>query len=375
MENLLTSGNGGAGNYGGGGGGGADGGGNGGNGGFGGGGGAGWTGFFGGTKGGNGGFGGGGGAAADGHVGGGNPGAGGMFGGKANALNGGGGAALGGAIFNDAGIVVVENSTFTNNSVDRGQGGSYGQSGAADNGSDAGGAIFSANGILIVIDSTIGYNLGTGSGGGIVVAQTDPAKETTFSLYDTIIFHNGSTDASGNLTDARNECSIIGTSVRHLGAGNLIQNNDNCAGVVSTDDPNLGALQNNGGFTPTMAIPLFSAAFNTADTSTSLPQDQRGQNRPATGGYDIGAYEVCLHSQVLEFNCVSNIGTNPGPTDALTVLVSPPGAGVTTPPVGVNAVPLNSVLLLTATPIPVPPSSAGPATTLLTRPALPPPSS
>jgi len=349
---ALTSGDGGSGNYGGGGGGGAGGGGNGGAGGFGGGGGAGWTGFFGGTRGGNGGFGGGGGAAQDGHVGGGDPGSGGMFGGKANAFNGGGGAALGGGIFNDSGIVFVKNSTFTNNSVDRGEGGGFGQSGAADNGADAGAAIFSANGILVVVDSTIGYNLGTGSGGGIVVAQTDPTISTTFSLYDTIIFHNGSTDANGNLTDAEKECSIVGATVRHSGVGNLIQNNDNCDGVVSGDDPKLGPLQNNGGLTPTMAIPLFSAAFNTADTSTSLAQDQRGQNRPAAGGYDIGAYEVCLRSADLFLNCVSNIGTNPGQTEALTVIVSPPGGGVTAPPAGLNEEIFNSVTVLTATPNP-----------------------
>jgi CSLREA domain-containing protein/uncharacterized repeat protein (TIGR02543 family) len=352
---TITTGDGGKGAYGGGGGGGAGGGGNGGDGGFGGGGGAGWTGFFGGTRGGNGGCGGGGGAAQDGHVGGGDPGIGGMFAGKANAFNGGGGAALGGAIFNDSGEVVALNSTFANNSVYRGNGGGAGNDGAADNGADAGGAIFTVNGTLVVVDTTISGNLGTGSDSGITVVQTAAANPTSLALYDTIIFNNGGFDANGNPAGTKNECSIYGSAVQHLGAGNVIQNNDGCDGVVSTDDPKLGPLQNNGGFTPTMSIPLFSSAWNTADAATSQPTDQRGQARPELGGFDIGAYEVCPGSGIfvpIEYQCTSTIGTNPGPTDPLTIIISPPGSGTTTPPAGLNAEIADSVAILTATGIP-----------------------
>ena len=80
---------------------------------------------------------------------------------------------------------------------------------------------------------------------------------------------------------------------RHSGAGNLIQNNDNCPGVVTTGDPLLGPLQLSRGFTPTMAIGPTSAAFNMADASTSLDVDQRGIPRPSDGGFDIGAFEYC----------------------------------------------------------------------------------
>lgn len=355
VEGVIFSHDGGNGAYGGGGGGGSARGGNGGNGGFGGGGGAGWAGDFGGTTGGTSAFGGGGGSAAGGEIeGSGHPGAGGMFAGKANSLLGGGGAALGGAIFNDSGELIVLNSTFTNNIVTRGDGGGAGNSGAADNGADAGGAIFTVNGGLVVVDSTISGNLGTGSDSGIAVVQTPGGGPANLELYDTIIFNNGGTDASGNPVGTANECHIFGTGVQHLGAGNVIQNNNNCDGVVSTDDPKLGSLQNNGGFTPTMALPLFSSALNAADVSTSLPQDQRGQNRPALGGYDIGAYELCPGSGPfipIIFQCASNIGTNPGPTDPLTIIISPPNSGTTTPPAGVNPQIADSVTVLTATPI------------------------
>jgi hypothetical protein len=278
-----------------------------------------------------------------------------MFGGKGNSLLGGGGAALGGAIFNDSGEVIVVNSTFANNSVYRGNGGGAGQSGAADNGADAGGAIFTVNGVLVVVDATISGNRGTGSDSGITVVQTQGGAAASLALYDTIIFNNGSTDLNGNPIGTRNECSIYGSGVQHLGAGNLIQNNDNCDGIVSTDDPQLGPLQNNGGFTPTMALSVFSPALNTADVATSQLQDQRGQNRPALGGYDIGAYEVCPGTGLfipIAFQCVSSIGTNPGPTDPLTIIISPPGSGTTIPPAGTSAQIANSVTVLTATGIP-----------------------
>jgi hypothetical protein len=326
---YVTSGNGGNGAYGGGGGGGGQFGGNGGNGGFGGGGGAGWAGAFGNTSGGNGGFGGGGGGGPNGYiVGNGNPGqGGGPWGGNADPRNGGGGAGLGGAIFNDSGGVRVSNSTFVNNYVTRGVSGG----GAALNGGDGGGAIFNVNGHLTVTDVTIANNLSTGSGGGIVVYQTDPSDSTLLDLNDTIIFNNGSM-VNGQLTNAADECWIAGgTSVAVSGAGNLIQNNNNCEGVVTTGDPELGPLQNNGGYTPTMAIPETSAAYNAADPDTSLSTDQRNDPRPEMGGFDIGAFELCITTNpTIVGECSNPAGVAP-PTVVLTIQASPAGAGTTTP--------------------------------------------
>ena len=346
----IGSNDGGAGNYGGGGGGGAFGGGNGGNGGFGGGGGAGWSGEFGGTHGGDGGFGGGGGSAADGNIfGSSHPGNGGSYAGDANSFNGGGGAALGGVIFSDGGTVVVTNSTFTGNSVTRGNGGGAGNPGAADNGADAGGAIFSLNGNLTVNDSTFSGNLSTGSEAGIVIQQTATTIPTSLTLNNTIIFNNGSTDANGNPIGTTKECSIAGATgtITVVGAGNLIENNDNCPGLVTTGNPLLGALQMNGGFTPTMAITPSSAAFNAADPSTSLSTDQRGRPRPEEDGYDIGAFEYC--NPVRNFNCFI-VGVEQ--TEPLTILIAPAGGGTTVPPAGTVSEPENSVTVVTAIPNP-----------------------
>lgn len=346
-QGVLSSGNGGAGGYGGGGGGGAQGGGNGGNGGFGGGGGPGWEGDLGNTSGGNGGFGGGGGAGPNGDVVGyGNPGAGGgPWGGNADHLNGGGGAGLGGAIFNDSGGVRVTNSTFTNNRVTRGVSGG----GAALNGGDGGAAIFTVNGHLTVNDVTIANNASTGSGGGIVVYQTDPNASTFLGLDNTIIYNNGSM-INGELTNAANECWIAGGfSVAVSGAGNLIQNNNNCEGVVTTGDPELGPLQNNGGFTPTMAIPETSAAFLTADPTTSLSTDQRNDPRPEMGGFDIGAFELCIARNPNIVGECSSVGVAP-PPEQLTIQVAPAGTGTTTPAPGTHNEPQGTVVSLTAIP-------------------------
>ena len=201
---ATCDGNGANGSYGGGGGGGV---GDGGSGGFGGGGGSGWNGFFS-VSGGNGGFGGGGGASGDGchgefcwSI---NPGKAGPFGGRADDSHGGGGGALGGAIFNHIGIVVVHDSTFFNNFVTRGDRGG----GSAANGADAGGAIFSLGKALEIVDSTFSGNQATGSGAAIVVYKLD--APVTFVLNNNIIANNGAL-----------ECFTTG-SVTAQGSGNLI---------------------------------------------------------------------------------------------------------------------------------------------------------
>jgi len=353
-EDLFQneSNHGGTGSYGGGGGGGAWlGGGNGGRGGFGGGGGASGTAGGFGEDGGNGGFGGGGGVGANGFVTDGDPGNGGFFAGNGNGSGGGGGAGFGGAIFNDGGSVDIRNSTFTLNGV----GGGFSQK--SQDGSGGGGAIFSRNGHLTVLNSTISGNLAN-FGGGIIVAQDAQSAATSFVLQNTILSNNG-----------LYECAISGFSVAVAFAGNLIQSPATngieyhretfvgCEGVVTTSDAQLGPLQYNQGATPTMAIASTSPAWNAADPTTSLPVDQRRQPRPANGGFDIGAFELCLEgSGNLEHPCLIVAGIeDPGGSGQaveLTIEVAPSGAGTTIPAQGVQEVAIDSVVFLKATPNP-----------------------
>ena len=348
----LVSYDGGNGAYGGGGGGGVyQGGGTGARGGFGGGGGAsGYAGTFG-EDGGNGGFGGGGGAGNYGLVTDGDPGNGGFFGGNGRSRAGGGGAGLGGAIFNDSGIVIISNSTFSANGAVGGA-----SMGGAPEGRAGGGAIFSRNGQLTVLNATISGNSSViGLGGGIMVAQEDSAP-TLFVLKNTIVANNGEA-----------ECAVTGSSIAGAFAGNLITQNAAgqimrektfvaCPGVVTTADPQLAPLALNAGSTPTLAIAASSPAWNTADFATSLGFDQRGQRRPALGGVDIGAFELCLQNLLdAQSHCViSGFEESPGGGEALqlTIDVDPTGSGTTVPAEGTISVAASSAVTLKATPNP-----------------------
>jgi uncharacterized repeat protein (TIGR01451 family) len=328
-------------------------GGSGGNGGFGGGGGASGTrrSIVSGTHGGNGGFGGGAGSGVgtdvDSH---GAPGNRGRFGGDGNgSCCGGGGGAVGGAIFNHGGVVVIQNSTFTHNDVDRGEGGVAVSGDRGSNGGDAGAAIFSMDGLLAVENATISDNFSTGSGGGIVVVADPlgaPASVTAeFILRNTIISRNGG-----------DECLLEGTpdpinghvgTVDAQGSGNLILANNGCPGVAVTTDPQLQALavdKRSQTGTPTLALPSDSAAVNAGDDDHILPTDQRGIARPQGPHGDIGAFEFALPSANLGLTSQTSAAqivaggsfaytvqlTNSGPDDAADVIFSDlPPAGVT----------------------------------------------
>ena len=360
---TVTSNDGGNGNYGGGGGGGSNHGGNGGNGGFGGGGGAGWSGDFDAAEGGNGGFGGGGGSATDSYILGtnGEPGDGGLFAGHANKIYGGGGAGLGGAIFNDAGDVVVQNSTFTANFVTRGNGGGAPDPGQGANGTDAGGAIFSVDGHLSVVHTTILDNESTGFGAGIVAFQTSGSIPSSTTVSNTILASSGPKEPL-DLYSTFRVCSWSGPSMATSFVGNHLRGFHligigpptgggwtPCGLGFTEDDPLSAALADNGGPTPTMAISQASPVFNAADSSVALPSDQRGQERPRMGGFDIGAFELCLEGPE-ESPCL--IVNDVGDGVNLTMQVSPEGSGTTVPSVGVHREPLNSVTLISATPNP-----------------------
>ncbi len=347
---VGVAGDGGDGAYGGGGGGGAEGGGNGGRGGFGGGGGAGWHGLVIGSDGGDGGFGGGGGSASHGPIDG-VSGRGGRFGGNANANAGGGGAALGGAIFNDGAAVTITNSTFTANFAQHGLGGSVAGGGHAPHGEDLGGAIFSRNGRLTIQYSTIAFNVthSIGSPYGGVVVLNDGAP-TFFTLQNTIVSNKGD----------EHECAVLNT-VTLVEAGNVLTSNRNCGTPVSTEDPGLFALQNNQGPTPTMALPTGSSAINAADGSVPVclitgacepaGSDQRGQERPANGGYDAGAFEYCTIG-LLEMPCIITGGFDDSDKFTLTMAASPAAFGTTSPTPGTHEYAENSVVTVRAFPAP-----------------------
>jgi hypothetical protein len=172
---------------------------------------------------------------------------------------------VGGGISN-GGTLTISNSTFSENSA----------------GGDGGG--ISNGGTLTINNSTLSRN-SAATGGGIWNYDTSPA-----TLQNSIFANspNGG-NCSGPMTSNGYNLSSDNTC------------NFNNTGDQNNTDPRLGPLQNNGGLTPTMALPSGSPAIDAGNPSGCtdsqghlLKTDQRGKPRPDTedtGGCDMGAFE------------------------------------------------------------------------------------
>lgn len=242
------------------------------------------------TRGGAGGFGGGGGGGRSTLVGGGEGGFGGGGGGNGNTsstspanssfgggtamyFRSGGGAGMGGAIFNYLGTVTIRNSTLTGNHAEGGVG--------AEQGAGIGGAIFN-HGTLVIRSSTlVGNTVGS--------AHADTAGADLY-VYDvgTATLHHAIVGAIGERAGA--------TAL--AGADNVILSVTGGPAVpggviLSSVDPMLGALADHGGSTMTMALPAGAVTSTSpceAASGVPLTIDQRGAPRPTTG-CDPGAYQ------------------------------------------------------------------------------------
>jgi hypothetical protein len=251
------------------------------------------------------------------------PGYGGGYGAAGNTSGGrsggGGGAGMGGAVFNEAGTIVITNSTFTGNTASGGGAGTA-PDGNGTAGKAMGGALFNHNGTITVLNSTISGNAAADGGRGIFNLG-ERYENTTSSTHAIATISNsiiGQSDTSVSDLLIR-RTGPPGTSLSTVSGGsNLIRIVTNIAGTNSltgtlTTDPKLGILASNGGRTQTMALLVGSpaidagnAAFNPNDpdgnpaTNDALPYDQRGvgfarvRDGDGAGGarIDIGAFEV-----------------------------------------------------------------------------------
>jgi hypothetical protein len=191
-----------------------------------------------------------------------------------------GGGAKGGAIYNDGGAVSIVNATLSGNVAQSGSGASTPPSFAA--------GIYSRNGTLKIDNSTITNNTAAAGRGVFVVAA---AGSATVEIYSSII---GQAEASPTNFDLIASTDERGT-INVTGANNLIRRqNDFVQITVSSDDPLLGPLVNNGGSTPTHALADSSPAMNHGSNRLSLSTDQRGPAhlRVVGGQADIGAFEI-----------------------------------------------------------------------------------
>jgi len=259
--------------------------------------------------GGNGGFGAGGGSDAF------IPGNGGFGGGKSSGdfdhvPNGGGGGGMGGAIFNDAGVVSAVNTTFHGNTATGGNTTYGGTPVAGGNGSGLGGAIFNYAGTMTLSFVTLAGNFtATGSGGeggsadgGAIYSYADAACGVNDGNLcgggeaDLTVVNSIAANSVGSTSDIVVDGS--GGTVASSGAGNLIRTQTGFAGSFINSDPRLGALSPYlaSGAAETLPIgtnsPARDAAASCKDAKNqTVASDARGKARPQGGSCDIGAYE------------------------------------------------------------------------------------
>ena len=194
---------------------------------------------------------------------------------------------------------------------------------------------------LAMTNCTVSGNTATGNslnGGGIYCATTMRLTNVTIannSLTGTDSAGGGFANLAGNSSYFKNCIVANNTATNTLynngydstgGAGvhsrgNNIDSENSCYFSQATDqvntNPQLGALQNNGGPTSTCAITKVSPAYNRGDLGSAPATDQRGFPRPA-GVCSIGAYEVAVTAASVS----TNLGTVSFSTDigALTSL-------------------------------------------------------
>ncbi|MCL4864036.1 MAG: hypothetical protein KJZ93_31800, partial [Caldilineaceae bacterium] len=211
-------------------------------------------------------------------------------------------AAAGGGIFSNGGVVTLNNSTVSGNTTTFGWGG----------------GINSQNGALILTNSTVSGNRAAEGydGGGIY------GRESIITLTNSTISNNRADTGGGifllasigEVSTMRNTIianNIGGDCVALIGSleasHSLIESGLGCVTGPKTSnltgDPNLGPLQDNGGPTLTHALLDGSPAIDAGDSTAALDAlgqplttDQRGLGFPRIRGsaVDIGAVEASV---------------------------------------------------------------------------------
>ncbi|HTX31172.1 MAG TPA: choice-of-anchor Q domain-containing protein [Solirubrobacteraceae bacterium] len=247
----------------------------------------------------------------------------------------------GGGVSSPGTYLSITNTTIADNGA--GDGGSGGAGGSSDNDLQSGG------------NGAAGGD--GGDGGGLFVATSlnqGRLLNATVAANQVGPAGNGGEGGGGGSQGLSGSpgSAGVGGALADFGAGTVLQNTvvasngaDNCYGpnVVNGGhdlsygdascpdstgvDPELGALEDNGGPTETMALGSGSAAIDAVPaTGADCPAtDQRGALRPAGAACDVGAYEVATPSA-----STGSAGTPTSASDSVTgVAFSPDVAAAT----------------------------------------------
>ncbi len=201
-----------------------------------------------------------------------------------------------------------------------------------------GGIANETGGALTIRNSTVSGNRTIAQGGGIINYEVLTLDSVTMTGNQTggggALFITGSSAVAtirnsilANTTGGTtNDCETISGGTVTDGGHNLVEAQNGCGfvdgvnGNIVGQDPVLGALQNNGGPTPTTALLPGSPAIDGGDTT--LTTDQRGIARPQGAADDIGAFESRGFSLAYSAGSPQSTLINSPFTDPLVVMVS-----------------------------------------------------
>jgi large repetitive protein len=234
----------------------------------------------------------------------------------------------GGGLANHAGGEVrVEDSNFIGN-VTSARGGGIASVGdgpftvtgttlSENQAADGGGLSSNADAAFTVENSTVSGNTATTAGGGAVVLDSMTLSSTTVTgnsapsgggiekLGDSALFMKNTIVASNE----GGNCGYEPGTAAITSLGGNLDSGTSCTlageGDLSSTDPELGPLQDNGGRTWTHALEPGSHAIDRGLAENCPATDQRGIERPQGEGCDMGAYERAPSSEDPPSSCAA----------------------------------------------------------------------
>lgn len=263
----------------------------------------------------------------------------------------------GGAIYNAAGALTIQNSVFSNNVANgQGGGGIYNDGGVVSitastfsaNWAVFGGGIRNFLGTVTITDSTFTGNFNsalynqqvmnvtnstiTANPGGLyaggiyssgnllvnfstIVANTAMLNSTGAGIYQ----NAGITFVYNSIIAANTGSSGLSNCRGTISGANSLADDGTCGSALNSPTLNLGPLANYGGSTPIVPLLYGSSAID-ATSDCSVDVDQRGVSRPQGALCDIGAYEY--ENPSLSIDDVTLVEGNAG-TTAFTFTVTP----------------------------------------------------